>query len=103
MNDADSMPELVYKRENRLHSPSTSTDDTIKMLTRIFREAILKVVFGAAHNRRVVLARFTTLAMVCLACQLIPNRASAQTQPQPPAISAPVAIPGFWDPRRRPE
>ena len=29
--------------------------------------------------------------------------ASAQTPPKPPVEAAPQAVPGFWDPRRRPE
>src|SRR5215218_8960031 len=29
--------------------------------------------------------------------------AQAQTQPRPPVEAAPQAVPGFWDPRRRPD
>ena len=31
------------------------------------------------------------------------NGTSAQTLPKPPVEAAPQAVPGFWDPRRRPE
>jgi polar amino acid transport system substrate-binding protein len=40
---------------------------------------------------------------VFLATSLAAGEASAQTLPKAPVEAAPQAVPGFWDPRRRPE
>jgi polar amino acid transport system substrate-binding protein len=40
---------------------------------------------------------------VFLAMSVATREASAQTLPKPPVEAAPQAVPGFWDPRRRPE
>ncbi|MGC2084649.1 MAG: transporter substrate-binding domain-containing protein [Bradyrhizobium sp.] len=40
---------------------------------------------------------------VLLAAGLAPGVVSAQTLPKAPVEAAPQAVPGFWDPRRRPE
>jgi polar amino acid transport system substrate-binding protein len=43
------------------------------------------------------------LACVVLTAGGTGQRASAQTLPKSPVEAAPQAVPGFWDPRRRPE
>ena len=43
------------------------------------------------------------LACVVLTAGGAGQRASAQTLPKAPVEAAPQAVPGFWDPRRRPE
>jgi polar amino acid transport system substrate-binding protein len=42
-------------------------------------------------------------ACLLLAAATLGQEASAQTLPKPPVEAAPQAVPGFWDPRRRPE
>ena len=44
------------------------------------------------------------LVVLALPAALLPSTAQAQTAaPKPPTAGAPQAVPGFWDPRRRPE
>jgi len=40
---------------------------------------------------------------VLLSCALASGAAYAQTLPKPAPEAAPQAVPGFWDPRRRPD
>ena len=42
-------------------------------------------------------------AALVLGCLWCGGAAQAQTVPKPAAEAAPQAVPGFWDPRRRPE
>src|SRR5438445_6024292 len=50
---------------------------------------------------RVLLAGWAIAAGLALLA--FPSPARAQTPPRPPVEAAPQAVPGFWDPRRRPD
>ena len=52
-----------------------------------------------AHRFRLVVA----LAVVGLTIVTVCRSAAAQPAPSQPSVQAPISVPGFWDPRRRPE
>jgi polar amino acid transport system substrate-binding protein len=52
-----------------------------------------------AHRFRLAVA----LALAALASAMICRAAEAQPAASQPSAQAPVSVPGFWDPRRRPE
>ena len=52
-----------------------------------------------AHRFRLVVA----LAVAGVAMTMVCRPAAAQPAASQPSVQAPVSVPGFWDPRRRPE
>ena len=52
---------------------------------------------------RSVRARLAGWSVAAALAVVLPGGAQAQTLPKPPVEAAPQAVPGFWDPRRRPD
>ena len=56
-----------------------------------------------ARPRRTVRAWLAGLSIAAALMAVGAEAAQAQTQPRPAVEAAPQAVPGFWDPRRRPD
>jgi polar amino acid transport system substrate-binding protein len=92
---ATDLPQLAYKRAWSAFASANLIQSEIAILTRC-----LPTLVAAA----------TAVCLVLAAPALGPGQASAQPAPAQPAPSPPAAggdfavrVPGFWDPRRRPE
>jgi polar amino acid transport system substrate-binding protein len=55
------------------------------------------------RSARTILAAAGFSAAIVLGSLWCGGAARGQTVPKPGAVAAPQAVPGFWDPRRRPE
>src|SRR5262245_51553335 len=63
----------------------------------------LTVPLTNASLHRTVSAWLVGLSMAAALTAVSGGAAHAQTQPRPAVEAAPQAVPGFWDPRRRPD
>ena len=63
----------------------------------------LNVPLTIARPHRTISAWLAGLLVVSALMAVGGAAAQAQTQPRPPVEAAPQAVPGFWDPRRRPD
>src|SRR5216684_1965813 len=64
-------------------------------------ETVLLSRASPPHTVRAVLAGLSIAAALAIVASV--GAAQAQTQPRPAVEAAPQAVPGFWDPRRRPD